>query len=97
MLENLMFTRLCSFLESIKCIYDLQFGFRKTFYQPWLLNMTQLIKETMDKGNIAVGFFADFQKAFDTINHKILLRRLEHYGIRGIAYSWFSSYVANRQ
>ena len=93
-----MFTRLYSFLESNECIYDLQFGFtKKHSTNHALLNMTQQIKETMDKGNIAIGFFVDFQKAFDTVNHKILLRKLEHYGIRGIANSWFSSYLANRQ
>ena len=59
--------------------------------------MTQQIKETIDKGNIAVGVFVDFQKAFDTVNHKILLDKLEHYGVRGIANKWFSSYLSNRQ
>ena len=97
-LEKLMFTRLYSFLESNKCIYDLQFGFRKKHSTNHaLLNMTQQIKEAMDKGNIAIGVFVDFQKAFDTVNHKILLSKLEHYGIRGIANSWFSSYLSNRQ
>ena len=97
-LEKLMFTRLYSFLESNKCIYDLQFGFRKKHSTNHaLLNMTQQIKEAMDKGNIAIGVFVDFQKAFDTVNHKILLHKLEHYGVRGIANSWFSSYLANRQ
>ena len=82
-LEKLMFTRLYSFLESNKCIYDLQFGFRKKHSTNHaLLNMTQQIKETMDKGNIAIGVFVDFQKAFDTVNHKILLSKLEHYGVR---------------
>ena len=47
--------------------------------------MVQEIRENMDKGNISVGIFVDFQKAFDTVNHKILLRKLEHYGIRGTA------------
>ena len=97
-LEKVMFERLYSFLESKKCIYDLQFGFRKKHSTNHaLLSMTQEIQETIDKGNVAIGVFVDFQKAFDTVNHKILLRKLEHYGIRGIANDWFSSYLTNRQ
>ena len=97
-LEKLMFKRLYSFLESKKCIYDLQFGFRqKHSTNHALLSMTQQIKDNIDKGNIAVGVFVDFQKAFDTVNHQILLKKLEHYGVRGVTNDWFSSYLANRQ
>ena len=82
-LEKLMFNRLYSFLESNKCIYDLQFGFRqKHSTNHALLDMTQQIKEAIDSGNLAVGVFVDFQKAFDTVNHKILLKKLEYYGVR---------------
>ena len=97
-LEKLMFQRLYSFLENNKSIYDLQFGFRrKHSTNHALLSMTQQIQENIDKGNIAIGVFVDFQKAFDTVNHKILLRKLEHYGIRGVANDWLSSYLSNRQ
>ena len=92
-----MFDRLYSFLESNKCIYDLQFGFRqKHSTNHALLSMTQQIKDTIDSGNSAVGVFVDFQKAFETVIHKILLKKLEHYGVRGLENKWFSSYLFNR-
>ena len=88
-----MFNRLYSFLESNKCIYDLQFGFRqKHSTNQALLSMTQQIKDTIDAGNIAVGVFVDFQKAFDTVNHEILLKKLEHSDFRGAINDWFCSY-----
>jgi len=59
--------------------------------------MTQQIREIIDKGDLAIGVFVDFQKAFDTVNHKILLRKLEHYGIRGQANRWLSSYLTGRR
>ena len=97
-LEKLLFNRLYSFLESNNCIYNLQFGFRqKHSTNHALLSMSQQMWDTIDKGNIAVGVFVDFQKAFDTVNHKILLRKLEHYGIRGIANKWFATYLSKRK
>ena len=71
-----MFNRLYSFLESNNCIYDLQFGFRQKYSTNHaLLSMTQEIRDTIDKGNLAIGVFVDFQKSFDTVNRKILLRK----------------------
>ena len=97
-LEKLMFNRLLKFLEMQNCIYELQFGFRKQHSTNHaLLSMTQQIKDAIDDGNMAVGIFVDFQKAFDTVNHEILLKKLEHYGIRGIVNKWFASYLNHRK
>ena len=51
--------------------------------------------KALDDGNFACGIFVDLQKAFDTVNHSILLSILHHYGIHGLANKWFESYLAN--
>ena len=55
------------------------------------------IVNTLDKGNYACSVFLDFAKAFDTVNHKILISKLENYGIRGTVKQWFESYLSNRK
>ena len=52
---------------------------------------------SIQKGEFVIGIFLDFSKAFDTVNHDILIRKLEHIGIRGVALQWFVSYLANRK
>ena len=97
-LERLMYKRLYSFIEQNELIFPLQFGFRqKHSTSHALIHLTEKIREQLDKGNYGCGIFVDFQKAFDTVDHTILLKKLEHYGIRGIANNWFSSYLCNRK
>ena len=59
--------------------------------------MTETIKKTIDNGKFGCGAFIDLKKAFDTVNHTILLKRLEHCGICGIPLKWFESYLSNRK
>ena len=96
--EKLVYSRIYSFLNLHNCIYELQFGFRaKHSTNHALLSLTETIREALDNSNFAYGIFIDLQKAFDTVDHQILLRKLEHYGIRGLANNWFKSYLSNRQ
>ena len=60
------------------------------------MSLTETIRDTLDNSNFACGIFVDFQKAFDTVDHNILLQKLDHYGVRGRANDWFKSYLSNR-
>ena len=96
--EKIMHERLYTFLEKYKCIYEFQFGFRKGHSTTHaLLDLTEEIRQHIDSNKFAIGVFIDLQKAFDTVDHHILLKKLHHYGVRGIANKWFESYLSNRQ
>ena len=95
--EKLMYSRLMGFLNRSNQIYLRQFGFRKAHSTVnTLINIVERIRNSIDGGKFACGVFVDLQKAFDTVDHKILLSKLDHYGIRGIEKQWFRSYLSNR-
>ena len=62
-----------------------------------LIEITEKIKESIDASKFGCGIFIDLKKAFDTVNHNILLKKLEHYGIRGPILKWFESYLTDRK
>ena len=92
-----MYNRLNSYVEDNEPLYKAQYGFREKFStQHAILDIVNTIQTNMDKKIFTCGVFIDFKKASDTMNHTVLLDKLHHYGIRGIVYEWFSSYLANR-
>ena len=96
-LEKLMYKRLNTFLNNNNIIYNLQFAFRQRYSTSHaLINITEIIRKALDDENIGCGVFVDLQKAFDTVDHQILLAKLSHYGIRGVSNDWFKSYLSNR-
>ena len=61
-----------------------------------LIHLTDKVREQLDRGNFACGEFVDLQNAFDTVDHGILIQKFNHYGIRGEANNWFSSFLQNQ-
>ena len=61
------------------------------------MTIVESIQKQLDAGNYTAGVFIDLKKAFDTVDHKILLEKLDYYGIRGVAKNWFESNLSNRK
>ena len=97
-LERLMLNRLYSFLKRKGDKFSLQFGFRQKYSTAHaLIHLTDKIRQEIDEGNYGFGIFIDFQKAVDTVDHHILLEKLEYYGVIGISNKWFASYLSSRK
>ena len=97
-LEKIMYNRLSNFIEKMNIIYAKQFRFRLHHStEHAILSIVDKIHEGIEKGMFSCGIFLDFSKAFDTVNHAILVRKLKHYEIWGIAKDWFVSYLSNRK
>ena len=97
LLEKCMHEQLMTFLEKNNILFKYQFGFRRGYST--ILALTEIIDQILnhlEENDLVAGIYCDFSKAFDTVDHGILLDKLHHYGIRGHANKWFESYLSNR-
>ena len=96
--EKLIHSRIYQFLEENEVIYNCQFGFRQSHSTIHAVQtaITSVVSSLNDSRQ-SMGIFVDFSKAFDTIKHEILLSKLNHYGIRGIALELICDYLSNRK
>ena len=96
--ERCMAVRLMNFLLRFNLISSNQFGFlRGKSAADAFTKLTEYIYSCLNKKEHCMGIFVDLKKAFDTVNHSILLRKLERYGVRGSCLTWFNSYLRDRK
>ena len=96
--EKVMHARLVEFLNKNTSIYDQQYGFRAgRSCEHALLDAQNTLVNSLHRRQISLLLLIDFSKAFDMVDHNILLHKLNHYGIRGIAHKWFTSYLSDRK
>ena len=96
-IEKLVFKQLYHYFLSNELIYKNQYGFRDQHSTELAgLELTDRISKLLDDGKVPITVYLDLSKAFDTLDHRILLHKLQYYGIRGVALKWFKSYLCNR-
>ena len=97
-IEKLIYSRINNFITKYDIISPSQFGFRKgKSTEHALIEVLEFLYAAIDDRQYSIGIFIDYRKAFDTVPHSILLRKLERYGIRGVALDLFHSYLCNRK
>lgn len=96
-IEKLLVSRIINFVDKYKLIYKHQYGFRQGLSTLTAsCDLVESIYEALDERNIVGALFVDLKKAFDTIDHNLLLKKLEMNGIRGVALNLIKSYLENR-
>ena len=92
-----MYNIVNNFLYKNEFIYKYQFGFRKIHSTQHAINtLVDRITSSLDSGDLVIGVFLDLKRAFDTVDHHILIKKLFSYGIRGNTLKWFQSFLTDR-
>ena len=95
--EKLVYKRMKCFIDKTNFLYPSQYGFRPCHStEHAILDIVNAIQSNMDKGSFSCGVFIDLKKAFDTVDHNILLKKLDFYGFRGMIQDGFESYLRER-
>ena len=95
--EKTMLIRLTSFIDKYNIISHCQYGFCKgKRTTDAILRLTHNIYESLNNRTSQIAIFVDFSKAFDTLDHQILLNKLDRLGVRGLPHKWLNSYLSNR-
>ena len=98
LLERIMYNRLYKFLLENNILYQKQLGFQNAHSpEHAILQLVNQMTEAFSQGKYTLGIFLDLSKAFDTVNHNILLEKLKAYGIQSENLKWFRSYLSNRK
>ena len=98
LVEKLTYNRLYKFIESNSILCNNQFGFCSRHSTTHAItNIYERILENVDQDKHTATIYLDLSKAFDSVNHDILLNKLKYYGIRGVALDFFKSYLSNRK
>ena len=92
-----MHNSLVSYFDKYNILYQNQFGFRQGHSSHHArITLVNKITQSLDSGDMEIGIFLYLKKVFDTVNHKILVKKLYSYGIRGQLINWFKNYLENR-
>ena len=98
LIEKVLYSRYYQFFEKHRIIFNYQFGFRQDYSTTLaLIEITDHLRAQTENKNITLGIYIDLTKAFDMVNHEILFKKLENYGIRGLALALIKSYLENRE
>lgn len=97
-LERIVYNRLTEYFSEHNLLYIHQYGFREKHSTAMaLVQLMDKFSKALDNNEFTIGIFIDLSKAFDTVDHDILLTKLQLYGIKGVELQWFVSYLANRK